>query len=71
MAPFPDGNKRAAWVCLELFIGLNDGSWNDERPDTDDAVEAMLALVARAGLARELASRTGHLPNLSIGDAAR
>ena len=45
----------------------NDGSWNDEQPDTDDAVEALLAVAAREvdELARELASRTGHLPNLS------
>jgi death-on-curing protein len=45
--PLPDGNKRAAWACLALFIDLNDGSWNDERPDVDDAVEAMLAVAAR------------------------
>ena len=44
--PLPDGNKRAAWVCLVLFIDLNGGSWNDRRPDTDDAVEAMLAVAA-------------------------
>jgi hypothetical protein len=43
----PDGNKRAAWACLSLFIDLNDGSWNDEHPVTDDAVEAMLAVTAR------------------------
>jgi death-on-curing protein len=30
-----------------LFIDLNDGSWNDEQPDVDDAVEAMLAVAAR------------------------
>ena len=30
-----------------LFIDLNDGSWNDEHPETDDAVEAMLAVAAR------------------------
>jgi death-on-curing protein len=30
-----------------LFIDLNDGSWNDENPDPDDAVEAMLAVAAR------------------------
>ncbi len=45
--PLPDGNKRAAWACLVLFIDLNDGSWNGEQPDTDDAVEAMLAVAAR------------------------
>ena len=44
--PLPDGNKRAAWACVVLFIDLNDGSWNNERPDTDDAVEAMLAVAA-------------------------
>jgi death on curing protein len=45
--PLPDGNKRAAWACLVLFIDLNDGAWNDESPDIDDAVEAMLAVAAR------------------------
>jgi len=30
-----------------LFIDPNDGSWNDKQPDTDDAVEAMLAVAAR------------------------
>ena len=45
--PLPDGNKRAAWACLVLFIDLNDGTWNNEHPDTDDAVEAMLAVAAR------------------------
>ena len=45
--PLPDGNKRAAWACLVLFIDLNDGSWNDKQPDTDDAVDAMLAVAAR------------------------
>jgi len=30
-----------------LFIDLNDGWWNDEQPDTDDAVDAMLAVAAR------------------------
>ena len=25
--PLPDGNKRAAWATLTLFIDLNDGPW--------------------------------------------
>ncbi len=45
--PLPDGNKRAAWACLVLFIDLNSGSWHDENPEPDDAVEAMLAVAAR------------------------
>ena len=45
--PLPDGNKRAAWACLVLFIDLNDGLWNDAQPDTDQAVDAMLAVAAR------------------------
>jgi hypothetical protein len=31
---------------LLLFIDIDDGSWNNEQPDTDDAVEAMLAVAA-------------------------
>ena len=45
--PLPDGNERAAWACLMLFIDLSDGSWNDEHPNVDDAVEAMFAVAAR------------------------
>ena len=45
--PLPDGNKRAAWACLVLFIDLNDGSWNDSQPATDQAVDAMVAVAAR------------------------
>lgn len=45
--PLPDGNKRAAWASLLLFVDLNDGRWNPDPPDTDQAVEAMLAVAAR------------------------
>ena len=45
--PLPDGNKRAAWACLVLFIDLNNGSWNDGQPDTDDTVDTMFAVAAR------------------------
>ena len=43
----PDGNKRAAWACLVLFIDLNDGEWSTGQPDVDEAVDAMLAVAAR------------------------
>ena len=44
--PLPDGNKRAAWAALNMFIDLNDGSWNPDPPDVDDAEDAMLKVAA-------------------------
>ena len=44
--PLPDGNKRAAWASLVLFIDLNGGHWAPDPPDTDEAEEAMLAIAA-------------------------
>lgn len=45
--PLPDGNKRAAWAALVLFIDLNDGRWEPDPPDVDEAEQAMLAVAAR------------------------
>ena len=44
--PLPDGNKRAAWACLVMFIDLNHGAWQPEPPNVDEAEEAMLAIAA-------------------------
>jgi death on curing protein len=44
--PLPDGNKRAAWAALVLFIDLNDGVWDPDPPDIDEAEQAMLAIAA-------------------------
>lgn len=44
--PLPDGNKRAAWAPLTLFIDLNDGHWTPDPPDIDEAEQAMLAVAA-------------------------
>lgn len=44
--PLPDGNKRAAWASLVMFIDLNDGRWIPDPPDVDEAEEAMLAIAA-------------------------
>ena len=44
--PLPDGNKRAAWAALVLFIDLNDGHWEPDPPDVDDAERTMLAVAA-------------------------
>jgi len=45
--PLPDGNKRAAWACLLLFVDLNDGRWDPDPPNVDEAESAMLAVAAR------------------------
>ncbi len=44
--PLPDGNKRAAWAALLMFVDLNDGHWTPDPPDVDEAVAAMLAIAA-------------------------
>jgi death-on-curing protein len=38
--PLPDGNKRAAWACLVVFIDLNGGRWEPDPPDVDEAEAA-------------------------------
>lgn len=44
--PLPDGNKRAAWAGLVLFLDLNGVGWDPDPPDTDEAEAAMLAVAA-------------------------
>lgn len=44
--PLPDGNKRAAWVALVMFIDLNEGIWEPDPPDVDEAEAAMQAIAA-------------------------
>ena len=44
--PLPDGNKRAAWASLVVFIDLNEGRWEPDPPDVDDAERTMLAVAA-------------------------
>jgi death-on-curing protein len=44
--PLPDGNKRSAWAALTIFIDLNDGTWDPDPPDVDQAEQAMLAIAA-------------------------
>jgi len=44
--PLPDGNKRAAWAELVLFIDLNAGTWDPDPPDVDDAEATMLSVAA-------------------------
>lgn len=44
--PLPDGNKRAAWASLLLFVDLNHGWWEPDPPHVDQAEEAMIAVAA-------------------------
>ena len=44
--PLPDGNKRAAWASLVMFLELNGGAWDPDPPDVDQAEEAMIAVAA-------------------------
>jgi death on curing protein len=43
--PLPDGNKRAAWVALRLFVEINDWHWRTT-PSVDDAERAVVAAAA-------------------------
>lgn len=45
--PLADGNKRAAWACLIMFIDLNGGTWMPTPPQADEAVTVMFAVAAR------------------------
>jgi death-on-curing protein len=44
--PLPDGNKRAAWATLVMFLDLNGIRWDPDPPDTDAAEAAMLVVAA-------------------------
>ena len=41
----PDGNKRAAWVSMRMFIDMNGWSWS-RRPELDEGEETVLAIAA-------------------------
>ena len=41
--PLPDGNKRAAWVTLRLFVEMNGWIWRTY-PGVDEAERAVLAV---------------------------
>ena len=44
--PPAEQQQRASWAALLLFIDLNDGSWDPDPPDIDQAEEAMMAVAA-------------------------
>jgi len=43
--PLLDGNKRAAWVTLRLFIEMNGWSWSPY-PGLDEAEQAVVAVAS-------------------------
>ena len=43
--PLLDGNKRAAWVTLRMFIEMNEWSWS-KYPTVDQAEQVVLAVAA-------------------------
>jgi death-on-curing protein len=43
--PLPDGNKRAAWVAVRLFVDINAWTWA-KTPSVDEAERAVLAIAA-------------------------
>ena len=43
--PLPDGNKRAAWVTLRVFIELNGWGWSIY-PGVDEAERAVIAIAS-------------------------
>ncbi len=43
--PLPDGNKRAAWVSLRMFVDINGWIWS-RRPELDEAEGTVLAIAA-------------------------
>ena len=45
--PLMDGNKRAAWAALLMFVDLNSGRWNPDPPNVDEAETAMVAVAGR------------------------
>jgi len=43
--PLPDGNKRAAWVALRMFVEINGWTWL-RRPDLDEAESTVMSIAA-------------------------
>ena len=44
--PLPDGNKRAAWASLIMFLELNAFKWEPDPPDPLDAERTMISIAA-------------------------
>lgn len=56
--PLLDGNKRAAWVSLRMFVAINGFGWQ-RRPSVDDAEAAMQAIASGEWAEQETADWLG------------
>jgi death-on-curing protein len=57
--PLPDGNKRAAWVTLRVFIETNGWTWIPP-PTVDAAEHAVLAIASASGTRRRRPTGCAH-----------
>lgn len=64
--PLPDGNKRAAWVALRMFVEINGWSWKPA-PTVDEAERAMVAVASSEWDEDEMARWLGK--NLAASEA--
>ena len=54
--PLPDGDKRAAWTSLVMFLDLNGWQWSPDPPDVNESESAMLAVASKEWSETELAA---------------
>jgi death-on-curing protein len=62
--PLPDGNKRAAWVTLRVFVEINDWTWQPY--PVDEAERAVLAIAAGEWDHRRHQQLAWRSPNASL-----
>ena len=45
--PLPDGNKRASWAALNMFLTLNGFKWKEAMPEVNEAERMMIDSASR------------------------
>lgn len=58
--PLVDGNKRAAYTTMRMFIALNGYEWKHGREGQEEAARAVEALAANAVSEERFANWVGH-----------
>jgi death on curing protein len=73
--PLPDGNKRAGWISLAVFLDLNGVVFAAGQPDVDETEAIMVSVAAGAtrevDLARWLRERTCRVTSAPAASASR